>query len=217
MAGLRGLRAGGSAPGTCSPGWWENVVVDINPGFSFAWSGLPLERGAPTEPSQPHHASSPLFQPVLAPCSADEARQCTEEDNVQIRTISWPGPACPWPAGCFFIALPVNRLEGEELAGPWEKEHPSGPCQPSGKGTARGISAQLLLGGTTPAQVGSWQFLSQPGLAVPLPALHLPVLAGGFCATHQPPAPATPYVPPAKEPPRWRAPATPTVSSLQEQ
>lgn len=141
-AGLWGLRAGGSAPGTCSPGWWENVVVDINPGFSFAWSGLPLERGAPTEPSQPRRASPLLPQPVLAPCSADEPRQCTEEDNLQIsRIVSWPGPACPWPAGCFFITLPVTRLEGEELAGPWEKEHPSDPCQPSGKGTARGISA----------------------------------------------------------------------------
>lgn len=86
-------------------------------------------------------------------------------------------------------------------------------------GNCEGRLSPALTGRNDPGTSGKLAVPSQPGLAVPSPALHLPVLAGGFCAAHQPPTlcPTTPYVPPAKEPPpRW-APATLTVPSLREQ
>lgn len=116
-AGLQGLRAGDSTLGTCSPFWWENVVIDINPSFSFAWRVLPLERGALTEPSQPRRTSPPLPQPVLAPCSADEPRQCAEEDSVQIsRTVSWPEPALSL-AHWLLLHCPPSYQTGRRGAG----------------------------------------------------------------------------------------------------
>lgn len=60
-------------------------------------------------------------------------------------------------AGFLCIPLPVTRLEEEEPAGPWGKEHP--PGQPSRKGTARGASAQLLL---DEASQHKWEVGSSP-------------------------------------------------------
>lgn len=205
----------------CSSSWRETIVIDINPGFSFASSGLLLKRDPRAEPSQPHRAS-PLLppshaNPVLgrgAHHRAARGRCPSHQDHLVARA------ACPRLAGSLFITLPVTRLEEEELTGPWGEGAslwPASPCQPRAKGTVRGVSDQLLLGKTTPAQwkAGSsplrpcWLCPRQPRAWLGWPGVSM--------LPTSPLCPTTPYVPPAKEPPMWRAAATLTVSSLREQ
>lgn len=115
------------------------------------------------------------------------------------------GRGCLSLACWFLVHHPPSYQTGRRGSG-WSLGEgasfwPAGPCQPSGKGTARGVSAQFILGETTPAQAESRWFPSGTGLAVPLPAPHLPVLAGGFHAAHQPPTPHNPLCPTSQRAP----------------
>lgn len=197
----------------CSSGWWETVVVDVNPGFSFASSGLLLEQDTLAEPGQPRRTSLPLPLPVPAPRSAEEpvtrlrgAGERMVPESPGPSCVLWAGAACPWSA-CFLFAILPGDGTGRRGAGWSLGEGASlwlaGPCQPSGKGTVKSVSAQLILGESTPAQAESWRFPSRTGLAVPSPAPHLPVLAGGF-----PCCPPAPYPHNPLRPTSQRAPAT---------
>jgi len=183
---------------------------------------LRFERApTPAEPGQPRRASRLLPAAAPAPRSAEEPIARLRGAGERMVPES-PGPFCgqgppaPWAAGFLFITLPVTRLEEEEL-GEGASLWPAGPCQPSGKGTARESQPSSYWekrpqrkrkAGSSPLRWG-WLSPRQPHARLCWPGVSvLPT---------SPLHPTPPYVPPAKEPPPQRAPAVPTVSSLREQ
>lgn len=104
----------------CSSSWWETIVIDINPGFSFALSGLLLGRDTPAQPSQPRRASLLLSLPVPAPCSAEEP--IMQLGGTQERTVpESPSQLTDWKKRSWLV--PGGRsipLAGWSLPAQWE-------------------------------------------------------------------------------------------------
>lgn len=178
---------------------------------------------APAGARRPGRAQpAPPSIPAAPPAHAGPAPREGEDGARVTRTLlCLVAGCCLSSARWFLIHHPPSCQTGRRgaICSPGEGASlwPAGPCQPSGKGTARGVSSQLLLGETTPAQAENWQFpLGLGWLCLHQPCT-FPCWLGASVLPTSPLCPTTPYVPPAKEPPpRW-APATLTVSSLREQ
>jgi len=156
----RGLHAAARrARAGCSSGWWETVVVDINPGFSFASSGL-LPRQSLASPAE-HPGCSPRPRRPRAQqrspshgCVAQGRGWCLSHQDPFVARGRLPlGPlvSCSSPS-----QLPDWKKRS------WGKEHPSGrpvPASPVGR-ELRGSLSPALTGRNDPSASGK--------LAVPL-------------------------------------------------
>lgn len=190
------------------------------------WLLLCFER-APAEARSPGRAQpAPPCIPTAPPRLCQPRAWKRSPSHGCERTVpKSPGPSCS--QGCLSSAhwllvhhppsYQTGRRGADWSLGEGASLRPASPCQPRAKGPARGVSAQLLLGKTTPAQRKAGSSPLRPCWLCPRqPCAWLGWLGVSMLPT-SPLCPTTPYVPPAKEPPMWRAAATLTVSSLREQ